>query len=77
MEFCQKATQTPHIDSIVIGASQNDFRSSIESGLNVKVICLMDKHTGSKIDQLDSSFGPVFEKHILRFKIRMNDVLLS
>lgn len=54
VEFDHDTSETPHIDSHIIGNSQNNFRGSVVSALYISIHPLIFKATAPEINQFDS-----------------------
>lgn len=57
MELSQDAPQRPHVDGKAVAQAQNDFGSSVEARLDVRVDPMVLVATRAKIDNLQERMG--------------------
>lgn len=54
VKLIKDATETPHIDSLSIGNTEYNLRSSVKPGLNIGVDLLVLKAAAAKVNNLDA-----------------------
>jgi len=52
-ELGKDAAEGPHVDGLVVGESEHDFRTAVESALDVNEAALKLCTRGSEVDNLD------------------------
>lgn len=72
--FSNNTTQTPNVNFSIIRDSQNNFRSSITSGLNVVSRFVMEKDTRTQIDNFHCLICVRLYHDVLRLQISVGDV---
>lgn len=72
-EFGQNAAQGPHVNAEAIAAAQNDFRASIESGLNVRVHLFFLLAAAAEIDHSYVCLASFANENIFRFQVAVDD----
>jgi hypothetical protein len=75
-KFRYDATQTPHIDLMIVIQPQDDLRSSIEARLNVSKCVHPSRARRSKIDDLNIFPPYISEQNIFRLQITMDDLAM-
>lgn len=75
-KLCENATERPHIDAQAIAAAKNDFRTAVETRLDVGVDLLLFATRAAEIDDSDVGFPGFTKQDVLRLEIAVNDVLL-
>lgn len=53
-QLSQNAAEAPHVDLHAVLSAQDDFRCTVESGLNVSINPLMFVATGAEVNHLDA-----------------------
>lgn len=72
----QDTAQRPHIDAEAIAAAKYDFRTTIETRLNVRVHLLFLLAAAAKINHPYIGLARFAEQDIFRFQIAMDDPLV-
>lgn len=75
-ELRKNATKRPHIDAQAVAAAENDFRTAVETRLDVSVDLLFFATRAAKVDDSDVGFPSLAEQDVFRLEIAVNDVLL-
>jgi hypothetical protein len=75
-KLCENATERPHIDAQAVAAAENDFRTAVETRLDVSVDLLLFATRAAKVDDSDVGFPSFTEQDVLRLEIAVNDMLL-
>ena len=75
-KLCKNATERPHIDAQAIAAAKNDFRTAVETRLDVGVDFLLFATRAAEIDDSDVGFPGFTEQDVFWLEIAVNDVLL-
>lgn len=72
----ENTSHAPHVDRHAIRHPQDDFRGSIEAGLDVGVYFFVFETTRPKIDDFDFGMHGMGEEDILGLEITMDDFVL-
>ena len=72
VQLCKDAPEGPHVNLIVVFASENNFWSSITSTLDIAAQVIMDETTGTKVNDLDLTLAVTFDQDVLWFEITMD-----
>jgi hypothetical protein len=74
VELSEDASKGPHVDLVVVLASQDDLRSPIGSRLHIGAEVIMDEATGAEVNHLDLRLGVGFYQDVLWLQIAMDQV---
>lgn len=75
-KLSQDAPERPHVNAQAIAAAKYDFRTAVESGLNIRIHFLLLFATTAKVDDSNIGFSSFAEQDVLGFEVAMNDALV-
>lgn len=76
LEFSQNAPQAPHIDGKRVASSEDDFGSSIISGLQVRINLVPLEAASAEVYDFDTGLGPFAECDVFGFQVTVNYIFL-
>ena len=72
-ELGQDAAKGPHVDGLVVRESEHDFRTAIESALDVNEATFKLCARGSEVNNLHLFSSGVRKQYIFRLEVAMNN----